>query len=426
MRSSIVLRSSASAAKAQNQASVLKTKLNNGLKIVAQDNNGAVSQLVLAFRAGARYQSAAQQGLIHHIRNFVGRDAQSYPGLQLVWSAAASGASLSSFATRDIFGVQISVPREQAAYALSILGHVAAKPAFKPWELEDVTPTILADLAHKTPYGIVFEDVHRAAFRNDPLSYSLYSSKREVGAFKSEELSKFAQKHFVSGNGVLVGINVNPSTLKDYAEESGAISEGLHVTNQAAPFRGGDIRRFARGNSVHVMLAGSGAAVNNVKARAIQSVLLQHIGRSSPLQFASLPGTQSALKILPDGVPGSAFQAAYDGSGLVGVYLIATPSNADTVVRTTVDALRNVKVQDLEVCKRRAVTDILFSAESASLSAYENATNALYKGPEQSELIAEINKVTAKDVEEFAKTAFKRFAVSTYGNADRIPYSEDL
>ena len=144
-----------------------------------------------------------------------------------------------SFASRDIFGVQISVARDDAAYALSILGHVASKPAFKPWETEDVLPTIRADLSQKTPYSRVFEDLHRAAFRNDSLSYSLLSSKNQIGAFKSDEMPKFADKHFVSGNRVLVGINVDHNILKNYAEESGTISEGSIVMNHMAPFRVG-------------------------------------------------------------------------------------------------------------------------------------------------------------------------------------------
>ncbi|CCD69955.1 Peptidase M16 N-terminal domain-containing protein [Caenorhabditis elegans] len=427
MRSSFVSKSAA-AIKTQKPTGSLKTKLNNGLKVVSQENNGAISQLILAFRAGSRYEKVTQPGLVHHVRNFVGRDAQSYPGLQLVWSSAASGANLNSFATRDIFGVQISVARDQAAYALSILGHVAAKPAFKPWELEDVTPTILADLSQKTPYGIVFEDIHRAAFRNDSLSFSLYSSKGQVGAYKSQELAKFAAKHFVSGNAVLVGINVDGSILKSYAEECGVVPDGHIITNQGSPFRGGDYRRFARGNDVHIMVAGDGAAVGDLKFLAAQAVFLAHIGRASPLKFASLPGSTSGLALanLPEGVTGSAFQAPYDGSGLVGVYLLATGANADSAVRATVKVLRTTQVQDIEGCKRRAIADILFNAENNVYSAYDLATNALYNGPEQSELIAEIQKIQESDVQKYTKAAFERLAISAYGNYGRIPYADEL
>lgn len=44
-----------------------------------------------------------------------------------------------SFSTPDYLGVRLSVPRDSSGLALSVLGHVAADPAFKEWELEDVS-----------------------------------------------------------------------------------------------------------------------------------------------------------------------------------------------------------------------------------------------------------------------------------------------
>lgn len=98
------------------------------------------------------------------------------------------------------------------------------------------------------------------------------------------------------------------------------------------------------------MVAGDGAAVGDLKFLAAQAVFLAHIGRASPLKFASLPGSTSGLALanLPEGVTGSAFQAPYDGSGLVGVYLLATGANADSAVRATVKVLRTTQVQDIE------------------------------------------------------------------------------
>lgn len=416
MRASLASKSAA-ALKAQSHVAPLKTKLKNGLSVVAQDNNGAVSQLILAFRAGSRYQSVTQQGLVHHIRNFVGRDVQSYPGLQLVWSSAASGGQLNSFASRDVFGVQMSVPRDKADYALSILGQVAAQPAFKPWEMEDVLPTIHADLAQKTARAVVFEDIHRAAFRNDSLGFSLYSSKNQIGAYKSEELQEFARKHFVSGNGVLVGINVDSGTLQQYGEENGAIRDGIAVMNHGAYFRGGDHRRFARGNDVHIMIAGAGAPVGDVKSLAAQHVLLAHIGQSSPLKLRILGSSSSEV---------DAFGASYDGSGLIGAYLHTSGAKAESAVKKTVEALRNAKIQKLEECKRRAINEIHFTSESSLLSGYEHATNALYKGPELSELVAEIQKVDQSAIDRFAKNAFERLAIAAYGNHSTVPYSDEI
>uniref|UniRef100_A0A1I7UEU2 Peptidase_M16 domain-containing protein n=1 Tax=Caenorhabditis tropicalis TaxID=1561998 RepID=A0A1I7UEU2_9PELO len=417
MRSSLVSKS-AVAAKIKTTASPLRAKLSNGLQVVSQDNGGAVSQLILAFRAGSRYQSTTQQGLVHHIRNFVGRDVQSYPGLQLVWASAASGGQMNSFASRDILGVHMAVPRDTAEYALSILGQVASRPAFKPWEIEDVLPTIRADLTRKTPYGIVFEDIHRAAFRNDSLGHSLYAQKNEIGRFGSEEMKEFAKKHFVNGNGVLVGINVDSETLNNYGEQNGAIQDGSLVVSHLSPFRGGDYRRTSPGSAVHVIIAGTGAQNNDVKQLAAQSIIAAHI------QTTVSPLTQN---ILPGGVPsGSAVSASYDGSGLIGIYLNTTAAMSDPLVRRTVEEFRNLKIKNLEGTKRRAINEILFNSQNTVFTGFDLATAALHKGPEPSAIIEEIQKIQEKDVNGFVKTAFERIAISAYGNCSGITYSDEI
>ena len=52
---------------------------------------------VLAFRAGSRFEDVNQKGLVHHVRNFVGRDSEQFLGVPLLWSTAAIGANLVSW-----------------------------------------------------------------------------------------------------------------------------------------------------------------------------------------------------------------------------------------------------------------------------------------------------------------------------------------
>ncbi|CAB3411720.1 unnamed protein product [Caenorhabditis bovis] len=213
------------------------TKVSSGLTVATLDNHGPLSQLVLAFRAGSRYETAAQAGLVHTLRNFVGRDTTQYPGTSVVWSSAAAGGVLKSFATRDIFGVSMTVPRDETAHALSILGHAASQPAFKPWEVEDVLPTMRADNGYRTPFDYVFEGIHRAAYRNGPLANSVYSPCSQIGKISTQTLSKFADDHLVSGNGIIFGTNIEQEQLILYAENYSPIRQGNAVSTPSSPYK---------------------------------------------------------------------------------------------------------------------------------------------------------------------------------------------
>ncbi|CAD6188695.1 unnamed protein product [Caenorhabditis auriculariae] len=215
------------------------TKLGSGLTVASFEMHGPLSQLVLAFRAGTRYEQSHQNGLVHAIRCFAGRDTNSYPGSSVVWSAADSGANIRSFATRDVFGVAFTVTRDQTARALSILGHAGAQPAFKPWELEDVLPLVRSDIAHRTSYDIVFDDIHRAAFRNSALANPLYAPTERVGKVSTNDLAAFAKKHLVTGSAILYGTNIDHDTLIAYGENHSPIAHGAGGSSSTSDYKVG-------------------------------------------------------------------------------------------------------------------------------------------------------------------------------------------
>uniref|UniRef100_A0A8R1HG98 PH domain-containing protein n=1 Tax=Caenorhabditis japonica TaxID=281687 RepID=A0A8R1HG98_CAEJA len=216
-------------------SSVLKsnqtvTKLENGLTVATIEDNKPVSQLVLAFKAGSRFENSNQAGLTHTIRNFVGRDTQQYFGSSIVWTSAAIGAVLKSFTTRDVFGVALTLPRDQISAGLSILGQAAAVPGFKPWEVEDVYPTMRADNAFRTQFDFVIDGIHKAAYRNSGLANTIFSPCSKIGSISSDALTQFANKHFVSGNAVIFATNAKHEDVELYGKNYSPIRNGSAVT----------------------------------------------------------------------------------------------------------------------------------------------------------------------------------------------------
>lgn len=78
------------------------SRLPNGLTVASLDMAGAVSQLVIAFRAGARYEEPREAGLVHHLRNAVGIDSKNYLGAQMLWQCGSVGANLVSKVYRSM------------------------------------------------------------------------------------------------------------------------------------------------------------------------------------------------------------------------------------------------------------------------------------------------------------------------------------
>ncbi|EYB87091.1 hypothetical protein Y032_0268g780 [Ancylostoma ceylanicum] len=424
-RHSVRCAHAAAAARASASKVEQVTRLPSGLTVASADHHGPVSQLVLLFRAGSRYEGADQHGLVHHLRNSVGTDSAQYPGLSLIWSSAVSGGRVNAFSTRDVYGVSLALPRDETSVGISILGHVA-QPAFKPWELEDIIPTLKADNAYKQPYDVAYEDLHRAAYRNGPLARSVYASKDTIGKISYKTLVDFASKHLTTGQAILYGLNIEHERMVLYGDSHAPINNGQKINAAPSPYKGGEWRRPAAGSLAHVLLAGEGAPLSNAKAMATQAVLLSSLGRSAAVQFSGSAGNGAVSKAVSGNGAVSAFQASYHDAGLAGVYLIADSAHIGKAVTAAASAIKNYKCTDLEAAKRSATNELLRASAHTYPSAIDRATQIIAGLSEDGAIVEAIKQVTASDVEAAAKKISSKFSLSCYGNIDEVPYVDTL
>ncbi|VDP22825.1 unnamed protein product [Heligmosomoides polygyrus] len=310
-----------------------------------------------------------------------------------------------AFSTRDVYGVSLALPRDESSVGISILGHIA-QPAFKPWELEDTIPTLKIDNAYKNPYDVAFEDLHRAAYRNGPLARSVYAPKDAIGKITYKVLEEFAAKHFTTEQAVLFGMNIEHERMVLYGDSHAPINNGPKVDAADSPYKGGEWRRPAAGSMAHVLLAGEGAPLSNAKAMAVQAVLLASLGRSASVQFSGSAGNAAVLHAVAGSGGASAFQAAYQDSGLVGVYIIADGARVAKAVTSAASAIKGYKCSDIEAAKRRATNEVLRDQAHSCPTSIERVWSIL-------ELMA-------------AKKMSSKFSLSCYGNVSEVPYVDTL
>ncbi|KHJ99482.1 peptidase M16 inactive domain protein [Oesophagostomum dentatum] len=421
-RHSVRYAHAASATRAQIQKAEQISKLPNGLTVASLDRHGPITQLVLLFRAGSRYEAANEHGLVHHLRNSVGTDSARYPGLSLLWSSAVCGGRVNAFSTRDVYGVSLSLPRDETSIGISVLGHIA-QPAFKPWEVEDIIPTLKTDNAYKQPYAVAYEDLHRAAYRNGSLANSVYASKNAIGRISYKTLVDFASKHLTTGQAVLYGLNIEHDRIVTYGETHAPLNNGQRLDAVPSPYKGGEWRRPAGEPLAHVLLAGEGASLNDPKAMAVQAVLLSSLGRSPAVQFSGKTANCVASKAVGTNAVVSAFQAAYENGGLGGIYIVADRANIAKAVVSAASAIKNYKCNDLEAAKNAATNEILRASAHTYPTAIDRATqilaglttegaivNAVQKGISYNEDVLKFELPSLPDPLPKFKAALEKFA----------------
>ncbi|CAB54320.1 Peptidase_M16 domain-containing protein [Caenorhabditis elegans] len=383
------------------------TVLENGLRVSSVELNGATSSIVLAFRAGSRYQPANKQGLTHLIRNSVGRDAPNFPGLALVWNTAQNGGNLTAVSNRDVLAIEVNVVRDQSAVVLSLLGQLGNN-AFKPWDVEDVKhDTLPADATYLTGTTIAFEQLHQAAFRNGGLGLSNYS----VNNVSAKDLSAFAKERLVAGEAVLVGVNVDHDTLVQAGSTQFPLAQNQPAKATPAKYFGGEARKDGRGNRSYVAIAGEGSAITSVKDVAVQAVVAQI------LLNAAQKVTSEAISV----------NVNYQDSGLVGVQFAACNTQITQVTKSIASAIKSAKADGLDNAKNTAAVQVLSDAQHASEVALEKATQVL-AGVEVSprEFADAIRAVTAQDVTQALSRVNGKLSLAAYGSTSLVPYLDEL
>ncbi|CAL2049025.1 unnamed protein product [Caenorhabditis brenneri] len=383
------------------------TVLENGLKVASVELNGATSSIVLAFRAGSRYQPANKQGLTHLIRNSVGRDAPEFPGLALVWNTAQNGGQLTAVSNRDVLAIEVNVVRDQSAVALSLLGQLGNN-AFKPWDVEDVKhDTLPADATYLTGTTIAFEQLHQAAFRNGGLGLSNYS----VNNVSAKDLSAFAKARLVAGDAVLVGVNVDHDTLVQAGSSQFPLGQGKAAQAAPSKYFGGEVRKDGRGNRSYVAIAGEGSAITSTKDVAVQAVVAEI------LLNAAQKVTSEAISV----------NLNYQDAGLVGVQFSAENSKITEVTKSIASAIKSANVKDIDNAKKAASVKVLAEAQNASGVALEKATQVL-AGVETSprEIHDAINAVTSQEVTQALSRVNGKLSLAAYGSTSLVPYLDEL
>jgi predicted Zn-dependent peptidase len=433
---------SAAASAARTSSFVSQTeekisRLSNGITVGSIDNQGPVSQYVIAYRAGTRYEQADEAGLVHHLRHAIGIDSNNYLGVKLLWQNGSIGGTLNASSDRDLLLIHISALRNHAPIALSLLGEFA-QPAMKPWDLEDVSHSMKIAAKAIDPFDATLEHLHRAAYRNGPLGNSNFTPDFRAGKFCPKKLAKFASSRLVAGEAAIVGINVDHSLLVQFANEQNSIPEGKGPTPPASPYYGGDTRQATSSQLAHVAIAGAGVGFNDAKGIAVQHVLAAAIGHGPATKYSPHHGhgvvTSSILKSANHNPVGICpVNVTHSDSGLVGVYIVADGARIEPYIRAAVDGLKQLASQGassdtLEIAKKTAELNILIRGENPTTLATDRAAQLLASGSSQTpvELSQQVRNVSSEEVKKAATKMMSKLSVGAYGYIAHVPYADQL
>jgi predicted Zn-dependent peptidase len=189
------------------------TTLDNGLPLFRIPIAGTRSLTILvAFDAGARSETAAENGMAHFLEHLVFKGGEKYATYRDVNEAAERiGAVLNAYTSHDLVAFHITARAERALEAADLLTDFVGRPRIDPEELDRERGVVVQEIARANDQPAVMAGhlIDEAGFGNHPLGRPVLGPAEHIAktftrdgivAFRSRRWSPLQGGAFLVGN----------------------------------------------------------------------------------------------------------------------------------------------------------------------------------------------------------------------------------
>ncbi|OQR78536.1 cytochrome b-c1 complex subunit 2 [Tropilaelaps mercedesae] len=418
------------------------TTLENGLTLHSQENHSPITRIVIATKAGARYEDGSNLGLTHILRSVAGITTKNSSTFAITKNIEWVGGNLYSTSTRDHMIYTLECNRDHAASAINFLNDVVFAPEFRPWELEDALPRLRTELSlfQNNQGARLMDALHKASFRGG-LANSLFIEPDLIGKIKSSQLKDFCTSHITGPRTVVSAVGVEHERLVHIYKKLTKLSSSSADEGMTGKFNpsGGEVRvEMPSCKNTMVALAMEASGLANSKEALAFEVVKHILGMSKArVPFSELGATQLGQAVLaskpahPFSV--GSFTAAYSNTGMFGIVLAAHPKEVGSVARAAITAVRSlskgVSEVDLGAAKQKAKYAIGKRESKHTKIAYNTAIQQLTQGAPHSyeQAVQVIDSMSAQDISAVAqKMSRVKPSMAAVGKLYHTPHLDEL
>ncbi len=407
--------------------------LANGMRILTENMPGLQSASIGVWvDAGARNESAAQNGIAHFLEHMAFKGTKRRSALDIAQSIENVGGFLNAYTSRETTAYFARVLQDDVPLALDVLADILRNSTFEAREIEVERGVIIQEIGQSldTPDDVVFDWLQEVAYPDQPMGRSILGPADLVKAFDRADLSKFVAQNYGPENLILAAAGaVDHDKIVAQAEKLfGDMPKTAAGNIIAANFTGGERREIKQLEQAHFTLAFEAPNYSGQEIYAAQVYAL----------------------ILGGGMSSRLFQEAREKRGLcysifasvapsvdTGMFSIYSGTSGDQVaelanltiseIRRSADTISEVEVERARVQMKAGM---LMGLESPSARAERMARAMTIWGkvPTLEETVAKIDAVNVTAVRGFAAGICQQnsAAMALYGPVEAAPELPEL
>jgi len=388
------------------------TTLENGLRVASESLAGAeTAAFAIAVDVGARDESLEENGLSHLLEHMAFKGTARMNAKQIAEAFDLMGGNVNAYTSHEHTVYEAKVLKNYAGDALRLLCDIVAGSVFDAAELEREREVVLQEIAmhQDSPDDLVFDFYQEMAFGDAPLGRSILGKPARVATFTRDDLLNYTAKHYQPSRLVVAGAGaVNHDEIHAIAAEffGARVNAPRAVPRVRASYHGGEKTFEKELEQVQLALGFHGVSAVDVDYYALQVLVTILGGGMSSRLFQEIREKRGLAYSV------SAFVQGYQDIGLVGIYAGTTVEHVPELMLALKEVLAELPngVSDMELlrAKNQLKAGLVMSRENCGAIAEWIARHIHIYGQYRtaSELLAEIDKVTAADIARLAKKCF--------------------
>ena len=390
-------------------------KYDNGLRVVVNTVRG-VRSVASGFwvGVGSAYESDENNGLSHFTEHVTFKGTDDLSAFDIAHRFESYGAAFNAFTSKECTCYYAKSIDEYAENCFALLGEILLRSVYDDGELDKERKVIVEEInmVEDTPEDICYDELAAATYGNANLGKTILGPIGNVKKFRHDDVKKFTDKYYVSGN-IVIAFAGNITTgqadelVKKYVMpyiKAGDRATLYSLFDRNARKCGMRIKDFEQAN-LALFFPSVSAFAPEASVCALTSVAFGG-GMSSRL-FQSV----RERKGLAYSVYSS--PSAYKETGAFNIYLNISEENTDKVlsaVREEIDLLtdKGLTEEELERSKVQLKSSLVFSGENVQ-SVMSSSGKAMLGNDEIYDFdkkIAQIDAVTPSDVIEYVRKTF--------------------
>ena len=399
----------------QEQNSVEKTILDNGLKIVTEHVPSVKSVSVGNWaKTGSRNETQQQSGVTHFLEHMLFKGTESRSSYDIAMSMESVGGYLNAFTSSEYTCYYSRCLSTELDRALDVLSDMVLNPSFPEKEIEKEKNVVIEEMKmyRDSPKDYLLEEFVRQSFKDHPLGRSTLGIEETVSAFSRQDLYDYMEGRYQPSN-LLVAVagNVDHDRVVDLVSEVFASIESKELKEldqTLTDYKSDKVELTKPIEQTHLVLGRRGLDYDHEdKYKLLLANTVLGGGMSSRLHQNVREKYGYCYTI-------TSFKQSYRDTGLYGIYVGTDKDYVDHVrelVEGELDKLKEDPIpnQELSEAKSQLKGKLMLSLESMSNRMSRLAKSEIYfnRYVTLDELVQNIDEVQSDEVQHFAQSFFE-------------------